>query len=149
MRNPAQSFAPAPERFSQSDEQQFRSSVERAFSELALYFAPMGLTSTPAALAAGDNDTYDAGYFVTCLRLTADAAGSALAGLKSGFDLRAMRVINISANSLTLKHEDAGSSAENRLTSPTGADVVLGQNDVADLQYDGASERWRVVNVLA
>jgi hypothetical protein len=149
IRNPSVSFGSPGERYSQGDEQAFRAGVERAFAELAQFFQSKGLTSTPAALAIGDNDDYDAGYFVTCLRITPDVGASALAGLKSGYDLRRVTIINLGAANLTIKHEDAGSSAENRFTSPTGADVVLGANDVAEVQYDSASQRWRIVNVQA
>lgn len=101
---------------------------------------------SPAALSAGNNNNYDAGE-ARVLRLSADAAGSTLTGITKGWEGRRIQIVNVSANSLTVAHSTA-SSAVNQFVSPTGADVVLGQNDAAEALYDDTSDRWRIVSVL-
>lgn len=107
--------------------------------------------SSPAALGVGNNNNYSAGAIAT-VRLAADAGGSTLTGISDGTlggaSGRLLRIINISANTLTLAHQNVNSTDSNRLLSPTGADVALGANGVADLEYDSATARWRIVNVL-
>lgn len=41
-------------------------------------------------------------------------------------------------------HEDALSTAANRILTPTAALVEIGQNDGAGLWYDGTTQRWRL-----
>lgn len=105
--------------------------------------------ASPAALGVGNNNNYDPGDGNTTLRLSANGAGSTLTGLvNNNASGRRIRIINVSANALTLSHQDANSSANNRILSPTGANIVLGADDIADLEYDLTSIRWRVASVL-
>lgn len=102
----------------------------------------------PAALGAGDNNDYSPSN-ATLLYLQANGAGSAITGFSGGIGCRKIRIVNVSANNLTLKHANAGSVAANRLTSPSGADIVLAQNDCAEVQYDSIfTGTWRVINLL-
>jgi len=104
---------------------------------------------TPAALVAGNNNDYDPGVADT-LRLSGSGGGSTVTGISAGSGSRRLRIINLGAVAITLAHQDATSAAANRLVSPTGASVVLaGVDDVADLEYDDSTVRWRIVNVLA
>jgi hypothetical protein len=41
-------------------------------------------------------------------------------------------------------HQDAGSTAANRMISSTGADITLSGGQGAEMWYDVASSRWRV-----
>jgi hypothetical protein len=45
-----------------------------------------------------------------------------------------------------LAHQNASSAAENRMISPTGADLVLGQNEYAHLWHDDTTDRWRILD---
>lgn len=54
------------------------------------------------------------------------------------------RIVNIGANTVTLKHQDAGSAAANRFIGIGGADYVLYADDQVGIWYDGASSRWRI-----
>ncbi len=56
-----------------------------------------------------------------------------------------LRLVNIGAFDLILGHQDVGSAAANRIISPTGADLVLGPDEMALLWYDGATSRWRIL----
>lgn len=103
---------------------------------------------SPSALSSGNTNNYAAQVFGT-LRISADAAGSTITGVAGGtVPADKLRIINISANTLTISHEDVNSDAQNRFTSPTASSVALGQNDCCDAEYDDVSQRWRIVNVL-
>jgi len=51
--------------------------------------------------------------------------------------------LNEGNNTITLKHQDVGSVAENRIIGPAAADVVLSPGDAAQLIYDSTALRWR------
>lgn len=103
---------------------------------------------SPSVLASGDNNNYDPSN-ATLLYLRADAAGSAITGFSGGSGCRKIRLVNVSANNLTLKHANAGSIAANRIRSPTGANIVLGPDDCAEIQYDSVfTGDWRIISVI-
>lgn len=52
-------------------------------------------------------------------------------------------VITNTANTIVLKH-DVTSTAANRFSCSTGADVTLGANEKAFVEYDSTISRWRV-----
>lgn len=104
--------------------------------------------NTPAALATGNNNDYAPGEYEV-LRLAAHASGSTLTGIAGGRAGRRLRIIQTAAANLSIPHEDANSAAANRVITPTGSNYTLAQNDIADLEYDATSSRWRVVNVLS
>jgi hypothetical protein len=53
-------------------------------------------------------------------------------------------VWNVGANDIVLQNENASSTAANRFTNSTGADITLGANKCALCMYDATSSRWRV-----
>jgi len=55
-----------------------------------------------------------------------------------------MIIVNVGSGTLTLNHQDAGSTATNRFLCSTGANIVLSTDQAADLLYDGPVGRWRV-----
>lgn len=109
------------------------------------YAAPV----SPAALAAGDTNNYNpaGGTEANVLRVTPDAvAGSGLTGLVGGAgrDGRALFLMNVGANVLTLRNDNAGSTDINRFFLPA-ATLVIAVNGGVMLLYDETSQRWRVV----
>lgn len=52
--------------------------------------------------------------------------------------------INAGSNNIVLVNESASSTAANRFTNSTGADITLAANEAALVMYDGTSSRWRV-----
>jgi len=54
-----------------------------------------------------------------------------------------------SSNDITFKNEDSNSSADNRILTPGGVDLVLGPGSTAVAWYDDASSRWRVLTVAS
>ncbi len=53
-------------------------------------------------------------------------------------------IINVGSNNIVLVNESASSTAGNRFTNSTGADITLAANEAALLIYDNTSSRWRV-----
>lgn len=87
-----------------------------------------------------DLDTKQAGVIL----LVPDAANRILRGIKApGSDYKRVLVVNRSAFHVTLKDSDAGSAAANRFL--LGADFVIQPQRGAELFYDVASTKWRVM----
>jgi hypothetical protein len=108
----------------------------------------MSRPTTPSALSSGDNNNYafTTGFHV--LRLQANAAGSTITGIAGGYNGAEISIVNISANNLTVANASTNSDEGNRILSGTGADIVLGQNDMITLWYDQSTPRWRVKSVV-
>lgn len=81
------------------------------------------------------------------IRVNTDAGGTSITGMNGGIRGRQLKLCNINAGDLTLVHQSGSSAAANRFLSPTGANIVLGLHDIADLWYDGVQARWRIANV--
>ena len=96
-------------------------------------------------LAAGDTNDFDPTQYADTIRFTGDGAGtSAITGLINGFANRQYVFINVAAPNVTIRNASAGSTAANRFTTTTGADLVLTTNQMAIAVYDANSTRWRV-----
>ena len=139
---PTPIFSRPPDRYEAQEEGQFRLSVQRGIQEAISYLTD-ARTGTPAALGVGDNNNFGIGV-ADFLRLSANAGGSAITGIQDGRSGRRFVIVNL-ANTLTLEHEDAASSANNRIITATGAAISLAVNDMAELIYDETSARWRVM----
>lgn len=75
-------------------------------------------------------------------RLTGPTAAYSITGIAGGQNGRIITLHNTVAQTLTLEDEDAGSTAANRLA--LNGDQVLVLDEVAELQYDATSSRWRL-----
>ena len=105
---------------------------------------------TPAQITANQNDYSIGGqsYFV---RLSSDAARN-ITGLtipadglgNTQADGEVHLLVNVGAQNIVLKHQDAASTAANRFLNSTGADITLSAEQAADIVYDGTTQRWRV-----
>jgi hypothetical protein len=103
-----------------------------------------GTLSTPAlspAQVTSDQNNYapGTGWFI---RLSSDASRN-LTGLVAGADGQVAEIWNVGANNIVLIHESASSTAVNRFTSSTAADLTLAAGKCAELRYDTTSARWR------
>lgn len=116
--------------------------LQRAAGILVFAPSPAGPVeiSTPSALAAGDNDDFDAGIDGTIGRveLQGDAGGSVLTGMQGGTDGQRVVATNTSANTITLRAEDTGSTAANRFAM--NGDMLLPQN--CSVQFLYTQSRW-------
>lgn len=105
---------------------------------------------SPAALAAGSTNDYDTGNTdVSIARLTPDAAaGSTLTGLVNhgtGLQLLLCNIQTGSSGTLTLAHQNAGSTAANRFICPGETDFTILAGQSVLLWYDAFVGRWRVL----
>ena len=108
------------------------STTAATFSTPAL--SPSQITSDQNNYAPGT------GWFI---RLTSDASRN-LTGLVAGVDGQIAEIWNVGAQNIVLVNESASSTAANRFTTSTGADLTLSANKCAQARYDNASARWRV-----
>jgi hypothetical protein len=100
------------------------------------------LTYTPVQITANQND-YAQPETPGRWRLSTDAARD-ITGIAYSADGESIYIVNVGANNLTLKHQNAGSRAENRLICTAAADIVLAANEAALGWYDEITLRWRL-----
>lgn len=105
---------------------------------------------TPAQITSDQTNygTTAAHLFSDTWRLSSDAART-IHGINIDSDTaRRVRIINVGGFNITLSNQNATEgTASRRILTGTGADVVLAPDDVADLEYDRTTARWRIVNV--
>jgi len=65
-------------------------------------------------------------------------------GVTAGLDGQYLTIHNASTAIVTLKHEDAGAIAADRLTLPGAVDITLNPQESADLIYSLTDTRWKV-----
>ena len=105
---------------------------------------------SPTQLTA-DQNNYAAGTGRSLFyRLSSDASRT-ITGLNpaggTNQDGELHYIINVGANNIILANESASSTAANRFTNVTGADITLAANEIAMLIYDNTSARWRVAKM--
>lgn len=80
-------------------------------------------------------------------RLTGPTAVFSIGGFTGGVDGYRLAVYNTVAFAMTIKNEDASSTAGNRIKTLTGADVTLrAGTSMCELQYDATDARWILIN---
>ena len=105
---------------------------------------------SPAALAAAV-DNYSPTDLATAnvLRLDPGGASRNITGIAAQAHGKLLLICNIATanEDLVLKHQDASSSAANRIIGANVADVTIREGGSALLWYDATSGRWRVVAI--
>ena len=101
--------------------------------------------STPAlspSQITADQNNYNpgTGWFQ---RWSSDASRN-VTGLVAGTDGQIIEIWNVGSQNIVLVNESASSTAANRFTNSTGADLTLGANKCAEGRYDNSSSRWRM-----
>ena len=113
---------------------------------LSTTFALSGDIS-PSQITADQNDYNPTGLSsASTLRLTSDASRN-VTGLQGGADGRVLVLHNVGSNNIVLKDDSASSTAGNRFA--LSADITLGVDQAAVLQYDSTSSRWRCIALPA
>ena len=102
---------------------------------------------TDTTLANGDNNNVAVAQ--SFKRITGPTGAFAVTGFTNGRDGAILYVLNSTAQTFTIKNENAGSTAANRITTLTGADVVLRATatSAATFIYDGSSSRWILMGI--
>ena len=96
---------------------------------------------TPPAIASTQNN-YSLGEGKK-FRLSTSGGAQIITGFANVQPGREIFLYNVGANNITLNNQDAGSSAENRIITGTGAAVVVAPDGSAVLVYDNITLRWR------
>lgn len=103
--------------------------------------------ATGAQITSNQNDYSPAGASICSLvRVSSDAARDITGLSVDGFAAVAgdmLTLVNVGGFAITLRHENAGSSAANRFSLASAADHALSAGSSCILYYDGASTRWR------
>ena len=106
--------------------------------------------TTPAALAADVNNWQGQGLGNNArpvIRAEASGANRTITGVDRLQINDTVYIINVGAsNDIILAHENASSAAENRMISPTGADLFLGPGEYAFMWHDDVTDRWRILD---
>jgi len=95
--------------------------------------------TTKAQITANQND-YAIGA-QSSFRINSDAARN-ITGITGGFDGKLLIIRNTGAFAITFTHQDALSTATNRILCSTGANISLAANGTLTLQYDATTQRW-------
>lgn len=99
--------------------------------------------NTPAQITADQNNyTPGVGLFQ---RWSSDAARTVTGLLAGATDGQLAVIWNVGAQNIILANESASSTAANRFTSASGADITLAGGNVAFATYSTATSRWLVV----
>lgn len=103
-----------------------------------------GSTVSPATITASQN-SYDPGD-AQVVRLDADALGPwSITGLKRKADGEFRWLLNVSANTINITHQDAATTtAEDRIIlKTTPGPFALAQDQATLVWYDAVTNRWR------
>jgi hypothetical protein len=102
------------------------------------------IATTPAQITA-DQNNYNPGGVSRFQRWSSDASRNVtgLTFATAQVDGQEHIIWNVGSNAIVLVHESASSTAANRFTTSTGADLTLAAGKCACLVYDGTSSRWR------
>lgn len=113
-------------------------------SWLDRYFLPEATAPLANASTGTINNvsTVDlAGFPVSSIRFA--GASPTVTGLDNGVDGRRIHVM-ATGGAVVLANDSASSTAANRITTGTGADVTVAAGSAAWLVYDATSSRWRL-----
>lgn len=115
--------------------------------EYVLFTRPTGPelgVVTPAALAAGNNNDWNAGFAsdltIGRVRTQGNAGGSTITGMTGGTDGRRIILTNILANPITILHESGLSVAANRFNM--NGDLYWPSGVSHEFIWEGAISRW-------
>jgi hypothetical protein len=91
---------------------------------------------------AGANQTLPSGDIgVVVVRLT-NASLTSLSGITAGTNGQKLTVINLTGSYITVKDNDSGASAGNKIRTGTGASASLATNSSYSFTYDATSAVW-------
>ena len=113
----------------------------------------LSVAGVVAATLSGVENDYDPGATTIDLRITA-SSNTIITGLApsylNGIQNNILFIRNVgTANTVTLRHQSAGSSSSNRFKLPNAVDVVLQPGDAIGVIYNGASGFWESLSSQA
>lgn len=72
------------------------------------------------------------------------STATTIQGIDATGNSRSLLINNKSTAVITLKHQDAGATANNRMILPNGTDIILNADESIEFFYDTVSSRWRL-----
>lgn len=102
-----------------------------------------GAPNTNSSLSSNQNN-YNIATSSNFTRLTASTPVT-ITGITGGATGRVQVIVNVGTEDITFTHEDANSSAANRVITGGATSLVLSTDDLAEVIYDDTSARWRVL----
>jgi hypothetical protein len=146
----------ADDKFDRVNEQQTRTSVNSRIGDQetknqrkTTSRGGLSLYEGKITLANGANNNVSLDY-ATYVRITGPSASFSISGFKNGERGAFIILRNTTAQAMTITNEGGSSSANNRILTPTNADVVIpAQTNGATvvIQYDTVALRWILLPV--
>lgn len=104
-------------------------------------------TLTPAQITANQNDYNPTGWLTSLyVRLSSDISRNITGFARDGTNM--IKIIrNVGAQNIVLTHQDAASTANQRIICPGAASFTIGAGSGAWLIYDGTADRWSVIAI--
>ena len=102
---------------------------------------------TNAGAFTTNQDNLDLDGSGSYFRIEANSAID-ITGIASEANGRVIVLVNVGSQTITLKHNDAGSNPGNRFLLAGGNDFECAENSVVTLVYDEASSFWRIISVF-
>jgi len=102
-----------------------------------------GAASISNASTGTLNDVVSTTAGVSTKGIRFSGAAPTVTGIADGVSDRRIRLW-ATGGPLVLKHQDSGSTAENRIITPSGGDLTVADEGSIALFYDGTDDRWRV-----
>jgi len=98
---------------------------------------------TPSAYSSNQDNLSITGLnTATTIRMSSTGTIN-ITGLANGSDGKTLFIHNVGVNNILFLSEDSGSLAANRFALPDT--VTLSANSIIIVQYDGTSQRWRIL----
>ncbi|HYM20825.1 MAG TPA: hypothetical protein VEW28_07470 [Candidatus Kapabacteria bacterium] len=102
--------------------------------------------NAPAALVAGNNNDVPFSASSSFFQISG-ASGAVLTSITGGAVGRTIVLLNVGANPITLKSQQAAlGTGTNRLDLPGGGDIILGTKGAATFMYDNTNNWWELVS---
>ena len=100
--------------------------------------------STPTQLSADQNDWALSASNSNFLISASTAVN--VTGIAGGVSGRVIVLVNSGSGVITLKNENTGSTAANRIHLAGASDVLIAGDGTVTLLYDGTASRWRMIS---
>jgi hypothetical protein len=100
----------------------------------------LGSTTTTTITSDANDFNLDVNY---TLHRISSTGNNSITGLAGGVDGRVVIIVNVGNTAITMKFQNNGSSATNRIIGQN-QQIVLNADAAVSLIYDGISSRWRV-----
>lgn len=105
-----------------------------------------GLVISDSLSAGENNDVSPTNWNIASVLRFDSPAAAGITGFSAAIagDVLTKKIYNIGSFNVTVRNQNVGSVAANRIIIPGSSDLVMEPNDVVDIFYDITSQRWRI-----